>query len=81
MNINDMTDMYKPKNESELALLPCPFCGSDEVVYMAYICASGERWAVVCMGCIAEVDPGWAQQKHQVQPLWNRRNVEVTATC
>ena len=73
MNIEDMKDVYQPKPGSDLTLLPCPFCGSDEIVYMKYDHAAGERWAAVCMGCMASVDPGWAQQKHQVQDLWNRR--------
>lgn len=75
MNLDDMIDLYKPKADSDLKLEKCPFCGSDEVVYMSYNHKSGERWAVVCMGCMAEVDPGWAQQKHQVQVMWNRRKV------
>lgn len=73
MNLAESTDIYKPKKESDLALSPCPFCGCEEVVYMKYNHAAGERWAVVCMGCIAEINPGWAQQKHHVQPIWNRR--------
>lgn len=75
MNMAESIDIYKPLKGSDLELHKCPFCGSEEVVYMKYDHASGERWAVVCMGCIATVDPGWAQQKHQVQPLWNRRDI------
>ncbi|NMB69831.1 restriction alleviation protein, Lar family [candidate division WWE3 bacterium] len=71
--MEDMTDVYQPKEDEDLKLLPCPFCGSHDIVYMKYNHAAGERWAVVCMGCMADIDPGWAQQKHQVQDLWNRR--------
>jgi hypothetical protein len=73
MNLEDQTDIYKPEKGSDLALIACPFCGCEEVVYMSYNHASGKRWAAVCMGCIAQIDPGWAQQKHQVQELWNQR--------
>jgi Lar family restriction alleviation protein len=73
MNIVDMTNIYKPAKGTDLELLPCPFCGGDEVVYMEYEHPVGRRWAVVCMGCMAEVDPGWAQQKCHVQDSWNRR--------
>lgn len=73
MDPTEMIDIYKPTKGSGLELTPCPFCGSTEVVYMSYNHAAGKRWAAVCMGCIAMVDPGWAQQRHQVQDLWNRR--------
>lgn len=73
MNMKDMIDFYKPKEDSDLKLLPCPFCGGDEIVYMKYNHAAGERWAVVCMSCMASVDTGYAQQKHQIQDFWNRR--------
>lgn len=73
MNVEDMIDIYSPKKETDLELNSCPFCGSNEIVYMKYNHAAGERWAVVCMGCMASIDPGWAQQKHQVQDLWNKR--------
>lgn len=73
MRMEDTTDVYQPKEDEDLKLLPCPFCGSHDVVYMKYNHSAGERWAAVCMGCMAEIDPGWAQQKHQVQDLWNRR--------
>lgn len=73
MKMEDVIDVYKPEEGSDLKLLPCPFCGGNEIVYMKYNYSAGERWAAVCMGCMAAVDPGWAQQKHQVQDLWNRR--------
>ena len=74
MNLEQMTDVYQPKKDGDLALLPCPFCGSDSIVYMSYDHAVGKRWAAVCMGCMAEVDPGWAQSKSAVQELWNKRS-------
>lgn len=55
-------------------LLPCPFCGSEDIAYGKYEHAAGPRWAVVCMGCMAQIDPGWAQMRHAVQELWNRRS-------
>lgn len=75
MRMEDMIDIYTPKKGTDIELASCPFCGSDEIVYMKYNHAAGERWAVVCMGCMASIDPGWAQQKHQVQDLWNKRTI------
>ena len=73
MNLEEQTDIYKPEKGSDLELKSCPFCGSEDVVYMQYKHTAGERWAVICLGCIATVDTGWAQQKHQIQEYWNQR--------
>lgn len=73
MSMIDAKEIYKPKKGSDLYLLPCPFCGCEEVVYMKYDHATGERWAAVCMDCMAEIDPGWAQEKYAVRDMWNRR--------
>lgn len=70
--------VYKPKPGSDLALLPCPFCGNEDVVYMSYSArdgSSGERWEVLCCYCAAGINPGWARQKSDVRDLWNRRAV------
>lgn len=64
---------WTPAPESDLALDPCPFCGSRDVSYEKYQHPAGERWRVVCYGCMANIDPGYCQQPGQVQPLWNRR--------
>lgn len=63
----------KPTNPEELA--PCPFCGNEEVVYEQYEREVGPRWRVVCCGCMAMIDPGYAQNRHQVAEMWNRRVV------
>ena len=75
MNMNDVTDMYQPPVGSDLSLLPCPFCGSISAIYAKYSHESGDRWAVVCMGCMASVDPGYAQHRFVVQDMWNRRTI------
>lgn len=62
-----------PDYDSSLKLSPCPFCGCREVVYEEYMHAAGVRWRVVCFGCMASVDPGYAQERHVVAQMWNRR--------
>lgn len=70
-----MNEQYiKPHHENEL--LPCPFCGCHEIVYAKYTAIVGERWKVVCCGCMAAIDPGYAQDWGVVQRLWNRRALE-----
>ena len=66
-------ELFKPEKGSCLELKPCPFCGSDEIVYAKYNHAAGERWRVFCTHCMAGVDPGYAQTEHCVQKMWNRR--------
>lgn len=61
------------KPTGDLLLKPCPFCGCDEVVYEEYETAVGNRWRVMCMGCVASIDPGWAQTRGTVQGMWNKR--------
>lgn len=69
--------IWKPTLCSELELLPCPFCGGIEAVYCLYKHITGERYAVLCCDCLANIDPGWAQQKHVVQDMWNHRTTEM----
>jgi len=65
--------VFKPQKGDNLELKPCPFCGSEEIYYVQYRSAAGERWKVICANCVAEIDPGYAQEKHRVQDMWNRR--------
>lgn len=65
--------IYTPRPDDDLKLLPCPFCGGHHVAYLQYRHAAGLRWKVGCFDCMAEIDPGTAQQRSQVQKLWNRR--------
>jgi len=71
--MNDHIAFVTPTKAGDLALLPCPFCGSERVVYEQYQHSSGERWRVLCLDCMAGVDPGHAQMKVDVRDLWNRR--------
>lgn len=67
-----MNEQYiKPRHEDELK--PCPFCGCKEIVYVKYMAPVGERWKVVCCGCMAAIDPGYAHDRGVVQRLWNNR--------
>ncbi len=65
--------VFVPPANSDLMLLPCPFCGSTDVVYEQYEHAAGSRWRVCCCGCCATIDPGYAQQRCDVAVLWNHR--------
>jgi len=72
--MENVINIMKPAEGSGNELAPCPFCGSEEVVFMQYEHAAGtKRWKVVCCGCMASIDPGYAQQPHQVADKWNRR--------
>lgn len=74
MNISELKNVYKPEHGSDLELSPCPFCGGTEVVYVQYRHFNGDtRFGVLCCDCMANIDPGWAQQKSVVQTMWNRR--------
>lgn len=67
-----MGELIKPIGGFRLE--KCPFCGCNEVVYEKYEHAAGDRFRVVCMGCMASIDPGYAQDKATVQTMWNRRS-------
>ncbi len=69
MSLNNVIGFERRDGE----LLPCPFCGCSEVVYVRYLHPVGERYAVWCTGCMAEMDPGYAQDRHTVKAMWNRR--------
>lgn len=71
--MGETIELWKPKPGYDLALQPCPFCGGKEIVYEKYLSVSGERWRVWCTQCLAGIDPGYAQERHQVQKMWNRR--------
>ena len=72
MDIESVFEFVKPRGADD-RLLPCPFCGNDEIVYAHYKHAAGDRWAVLCTACMAEIDPGYAQQKSEAAKQWNRR--------
>lgn len=76
-NIENVEQIYKPEPDGDLALKPCPFCGHKEIMYIQYKHTAGLRWMVLCGGCMASIDPGWAQNRHRVCELWNKRTVET----
>lgn len=75
--MEDVVKIIKPAAGSGNELKPCPFCGSEEISFMQYEHAVGLRWRVVCFGCMATIDPGYAQAMHQVADLWNKRIKEA----
>ena len=52
----------------------CPFCGGKEIVIDKYQHQAGERFRIFCTGCMAMIDPGYAQNKHTVIEMWNKRS-------
>lgn len=52
--------------------LPCPFCGSKEIATHRYVHTAGIRYGIMCMGCAAAIDPGWAQNRETVVNMWNK---------
>ena len=72
---NEMGEIIKPLPGDDTALLPCPFCGSAEVVFNKYIHPADDshRYAVMCCGCLATIDPGWTVMRSQVAEMWNLR--------
>lgn len=70
-----MTDVIRiEKASGDFQLEPCPFCGSEEVVYAEYPRGDETRWKVVCCGCMASIDPGWCRSKTALHTKWNTRN-------
>lgn len=52
---------------------PCPFCGSKEIVIDKYEHTVGTRYRIFCCGCMAMIDPGYAQHEYTVKDMWNKR--------
>lgn len=63
---------YKPQEDT---LKPCPFCSSKEIVFLSYKTKTGLRWKVMCLDCMASIDPGWVQEMGYLWGMWNRRAV------
>ena len=58
-------------------LRPCPFCGGVDIYVDGYEHGSGVRWRVMCLDCMATVDPGTIQQKHCAIEAWNCRSTNT----
>lgn len=63
---------------------PCPFCGEKHDIWTLKYKIAGidaDRYAVMCFGCMALVDVGYAQDRGQAlrhwNKRWNRRNNEA----
>lgn len=70
--MNDFTPGKIAKcKEDEVS--PCPFCGSKEIIIDKYERDVGDRYRIFCAGCMAMIDPGYAQEKSVVIEMWNRR--------
>ena len=73
---DDTIELIQPPHSNDMALEPCPFCGSESIWYEKYLHDAGPRWRCWCADCIAGSDPGWAQQRIDVREMWNRRAIE-----
>lgn len=73
---DDSIEIIKPAADGSDSLDPCPFCDETEVVYELYRHGAGERWRCWCTSCLACIDPGWAQDRHTVRDMWNRKSVQ-----
>lgn len=78
MDLSTVIEFVNPKEKGEhYRLERCPFFGCREVFYAKYRHSCGaDRWAVICMRCMASIDPGYAQNPFQVQLMWNTRHKE-----
>ena len=73
-----MDDMYhclswEPKEG--IGLLPCPFCGGNNVDLKHYKVKNNDWWYVSCEDCEIALDPLYfnGQTKEQAIERWNRR--------
>ena len=66
-----MPNMLTKCKESEMK--PCPFCIGTEIVIEEYEHGVGTRYRIFCTGCLAMIDPGYAQQPETVKAMWNKR--------
>lgn len=63
-------NLFKAEKEE---LKPCPFCGGEEIYYRAYEHLAGKRWKIICVTCMATIDPGTIQDRWRLKEMWNRR--------
>ncbi len=60
---------------------PCPFCGEKkDIMAFKYRTAAGDRYGIICMGCLANVNSGYWQNPGQALfQGWNERANSETA--
>lgn len=68
----NLTEYESMRHETEAK--PCPFCGGSEICTCQYQHEAGPRYAIICMGCMASIDPGYAQDRGTVLDMWNKRH-------
>ena len=71
-----MDTFFKPKEKFKVVLLPCPFCGEAEEIYLEQYNhgeKTGKRWRIVCTSCMAQIDRGIDQTPGILVELWNTR--------
>lgn len=62
------------KATKKRTILPCPFCGEKEEIYLwEYDTPNGNRWRIVCCSCMAQIDRGYDQVWGELIDLWNKR--------
>ena len=68
-------EFIKASNLKNRVILPCPFCGEKEEIYLLeYDTPCGNRWRIACTNCMAQIDRGYDQQYHKLIDLWNNRS-------
>lgn len=64
-----------PKEEQEIKFLPCPFCGEDDMLSVAYHeTKQGKEFFVTCTDC--GTDGPMANSAQEAVELWNNREAK-----
>ncbi|WII07003.1 Lar family restriction alleviation protein [Methanomassiliicoccales archaeon LGM-RCC1] len=72
---NEYAQNYKPKPKTESVLKPCPFCGSEELVFAD---EEDGSCCIRCTDCGAQVGHyrDYMSDNEDIAGLWNRRASE-----
>lgn len=79
---NYTTDCRLPSIYADGEVKPCPFCGEKHDIWSLKYKLPGldaDRYAVMCFGCMALVDVGYAQDRGQALRHWNRRTAKTSS--